>query len=340
MSQLAALELDDPRWAAFAGSRPEATPFHHPAWSQLLRDCYGFRSLAFGLETEDGLVAGLPVLVVKTLTGKKRWVALPFTDYVETLGSRSDVAELITCLERRRTEGKVSSLEIRSAASVGDGSTCGFRHVLRLGPDVEELLPTFSKTRVQQSIARASREGVIVRVAEHADDLLEIFYGLHLRTRKRLGVPVQPRRFFELLWERVLAKGLGSLLVAEIAGRPAAAAVFLEWNRTVVYKYGASDPALRAAQPNHALLWEAIRRATATGASELDFGRTDLDNEGLRAFKAGWGTEESPLVYTTMGDAGATRESGPLGSMVGFTIKHAPTWVCRALGETLYRYAA
>ena len=151
--------------------------------------------------------------------------------------------------------------------------------------------------------------------------------------------PIQPRRFFRLLWERLISQGLGSVLVAELAGRPIAAGVFLSWNGTLVYKFGASDRETRAGG-NHAILWEAIRRGCAAGMREIDFGRTDPGNEGLRSFKLGWGTVETPLVYTTIGAAQSESESGRLGSLLEFTIKHSPPWICRALGETLYRYAA
>jgi CelD/BcsL family acetyltransferase involved in cellulose biosynthesis len=178
-----------------------------------------------------------------------------------------------------------------------------------------------------------------VRQSEQKSDLVDTFYGLHLRTRRRLGVPIQPRRFFDLLWERLLASGLGWLLIAEHAGRPVAAAVFLEWNGTTVYKFGASDSDSWSVRPNHALFWEAIRRSCSNGSMYFDFGRTELANEGLRAFKAGWGTDEQPLVYTTLGAAPSEEGAGRLGAMLALTIRRSPHWVCRAMGETLYRYA-
>ena len=72
-----------------------------------------------------------------------------------------------------------------------------------------------------------------------------MFFGLHLATRHRLGVPSQPKRFFDLGSGSVLEprSSLGFVLVAEQEGRPVASAVFLQAAGTVVYKYSASDAA-------------------------------------------------------------------------------------------------
>ena len=77
-------------------------------------------------------------------------------------------------------------------------------------------------------------------------------------------MPIQPRRFFDLLWSRLLEPGLGSLL-SPPEGRAVAAGVFLDWNGTVVYKFGASDPALCAFVRTTSFLWSAIRRACDDG---------------------------------------------------------------------------
>ncbi len=92
-------------------------------------------------------------------------------------------------------------------------------------------------------------------------------------------------------------------------GRPVAAAVFLRGRDHLTYKYGASDRAALAMRPNNLLFPEVIRWACEAGCRELDFGRTDLDNDGLREFKRGWGADESPLHYTYAGIAAPSGES-------------------------------
>ena len=117
--------------------------------------------------------------------------------------------------------------------------------------------------------------------------------------------------------------------------------MFLAWNGTVVYKFGASDASAWSLRPNHLLIWHAIRSACEQGYRWLDFGRTDARNAGLRDFKLSWGAAEEPLVYRALGGKPEpATTSGGMARVLGPVIRHSPLLFCRAVGETLYRYAA
>jgi CelD/BcsL family acetyltransferase involved in cellulose biosynthesis len=80
-----------------------------------------------------------------------------------------------------------------------------------------------------------------------------------------------------------------------------------------------------------------IRWACEAGLNELDFGRTDLDQEGLKQFKRGWGADELPLHHTYAGMAAPSAgSSGPL-RLVAPVIRHSPPTVGRLFGA-LYRH--
>ncbi|HEV3363280.1 MAG TPA: GNAT family N-acetyltransferase, partial [Acidimicrobiia bacterium] len=115
---------------------------------------------------------------------------------------------------------------------------------------------------------------------------------------------------------------------------------FLTWNGTVIYKYGASDPASWSFRPNHLLFWDAIRWSCDHGYRTFDFGRTDRANSGLRAFKAGWGATEEPLIYSVFGDSAEGGIGERLQSLAAPIIRRGPAWLPRLLGEALYRYSA
>ena len=90
-----------------------------------------------------------------------------------------------------------------------------------------------------------------------------------------------------------------------------ASALFLSWNGTTIYKFGASDPEHWPLRPNHLIFWTAIRDSCERGDHRFDFGRTDLENTGLRSFKEGWGAVERPLFTSALGAAPAGPGSGP-----------------------------
>jgi CelD/BcsL family acetyltransferase involved in cellulose biosynthesis len=325
---LSIVDAGDERWLDYVESRPDALPFHHPAWMAVLAETYGYRPLVLGLS--DG--GGLPVMQVRG----RRWISLPFTDYCPPLGlSGVPVAALLD--EARRRAG-ISRVELHAELDGAFERADAVRHVLPLQDDPAAVLRTFHRSQVQRNIKRAQRSGVVVRHGRSAADLTDVFYRLHVGTRRRLGVPVQPRRFFARLWERMIEPGLGSVLVAEADAAPVAAMVLLAHGDTVVYKFGASDAGSWSLRPNHALFWEAIRTSCEAGRRWFDFGRSDLDDAGLRQFKSWWGSEEIPLVYATVADRPlAPKRSGRALAPV---IRHSPRWVGRALGELLYKHAA
>jgi CelD/BcsL family acetyltransferase involved in cellulose biosynthesis len=338
------LELEDPRWAAFVSNGAGGTPFHHPAWAQLLAETYGYRGFALAVCDEGGRpTAGVPLLEVRTLSRRRRWISLPFTDECAPLAPDAAARhDLAAALARAQERLRAPAIEVRGALE-----EIGWRtgadavvHVLDLGEDLEATRKRFSRSRVVRNISRAEREGVVVRRAAGAADL-EAFYALHARTRRRQGVPVQPRRFFELIWSRLVERDLAFILLADAGPRRAVAgALFLAWNGTTIYKFGASDPESLPHRPNHLIFWTAIQEACARGDRRFDFGRTDLGNDGLRSFKSGWGAAERPLAYSTLERGAADGAEGFAARAMGVAIRRGPAWVCRGVGETLYRYAA
>ncbi len=341
-STLVELDLDDARWLEFVRSAPAATPFHHPEWGRLISDCYRYGAFVLAVQIGDRLVAGAPLVDAKIPLRGRRWISLPFTDSCAPLATEESALPVLAAgLERARRAAGVDRVEIRGALPDATNQTQAVTHALELGPDPDAVFARFKPKSVRHAIRQAERKGVTVRAGERREDLLDVFYNLHVATRRRLGTPVQPRRYFELLWERIMEPGLGFVLVAEAGDAPIAAAVFLTWNDEVVYKYSASDAAAWSLRPNNALLWHAIKRGCEDGCRRFDFGRSELKNDGLRSFKRSWGAEELPLIVSTLGETGAKSAGiGALGALGASVIRRSPAVTCRAAGALLYRYAA
>ena len=343
----ASLELDpvaDPRWMALVEGSREAAVFHHPGWLTLLRATYGYGITACAVPGADGrLAGGLPIAEVSSRLTGRRLVALPFSDLCPPLladDTSDDAAEALgealDAFQRRRR----LPLEVRGTGTVLSATSPGERfrhHVLALEPDVAAVERRFAKAQVRRGVRRAQREGLHA-VRETDRPALEAFFRLHVATRRRLGVPTQPRRFI-LAFEHLFSQGLGFVLLVRSDERPLAAGVFLTLGDTLLYKYGASDERFLGLRPNNLLFMEAIRWGCEHGMRHLDFGRTHWDHESLRAFKLAWGAEEHELRYRHVGGAPPGGRSGRAMSVLSAVIRHSPPGTSRAIGEVLYRHA-
>jgi CelD/BcsL family acetyltransferase involved in cellulose biosynthesis len=335
--------LVDPRWTALLDAAPQAVVFHHPAWLRLLQDAYRHPISALGLVGPDGaLVAGLPYARVSSRLTGRRLVALPFSDLCPPVlhgaappGVGRALAEELDALRR----GLGVGLEVRARTAAWAPGLPGTRfhhHLLPLEGGVDAVQGRFRKPQVLRGVRRALREGL--RVERRTDRAaLEAFYRLHLRTRRRQGLPTQPRRFV-LGLEGLFAARLGFVLVVHREGRPLAAAVFLAFHDVLTYKYGASDPRCLGARPNNLLFMEAIRLGCETGMHALDFGRTDWGHESLRAFKLAWGAEERVLRYSHLADVVPRGDRGRADEVLAAVLRRSPPLASRLVGEALYRH--
>jgi CelD/BcsL family acetyltransferase involved in cellulose biosynthesis len=339
------VEIGDPAWTNFVAGHREATCFHQPAWVTTLVGAYGFRARAAVQRNADGVVvAGVPLVEVRRLTGARRWSCLPFSDECAPLVANGGSAEpLLQGVDALRRARGVGDLEIRTAVQL-PGANCrevAVTHSLALPAAVEGVArPAGTRPSVRRHVATSDRLGVRVDLARSVDDVTGTYYGLHVLTRRRQGVPTQPRAYFRFLWERMIEPGHGFVLIARKDGQAVAGAVFLLGNRTVTYKYGASDDRFWSLRPNHAVMAHAITLGIQRGFANFDFGRTDLDNPGLARFKESWGAQAQPLHYTSFSARGGRRDGPPRRGLLTTVIQRSPSIVCRGLGELLYRYAA
>jgi len=330
----------DARWAALAARAPAGTIFHQPGWAELLRRTYGYPVAAVAVAGPGGeLAAGLPVAAVASRLTGRRLVALPFSDACPPLiapgAPPGAAAELAGALGRLRGERGLPLQVCAPFPELAPGTERFLSHAVDLSGGADASLARMA-SRARRHARKAEKLGV--SVTRRADRVaLETFYGLHLLTRKRLGVPTQPKRFI-LGLEPLLGPGRGFVALAEVGGEPAAAAVFLRGGATLTYKYGASDQRHLAARPNNLIFARAIRWACEDGLASLDLGRTDLGQDGLADFKRSLGAAEAPLAYTYAGGAAPSGGEGRLEHALGEVIRRSPPLVGRAIGEALYRH--
>lgn len=339
--------IHDSRWRELLDRHPDGSVFHSPAWLQALRNTYGYDCLALTTAApseplSDGLVA---CRVQSWLTGA-RIVSLPFADHCEPLvDSISTLQVFINELRRQYTQPAWRYIELRpinalealpgTAQSLSQ-SAAFCCHRLDLSPSLEDLYRAFHKSCIQRKLERAAREGLVIEHGQ-SESLLLNLYRLLLITRRRHQLPPQP-----LAWFRNLMESFGAALniwVASKSGQPVAAILTLASRNTVVYKYGCSDAAFHPLGAMPALFWQAIQYAKERNATCFDFGRSDLNNPGLIAFKDHWGASRSTLHYYRDVAASATRASGISSSTFArHCVSTLPDFCLAAAGRLLYRH--
>jgi hypothetical protein len=330
---------DDPAWMSFINNHPESHFFHHPVWSGFLAKCYGYHPfLALVKDSKGQITAGLPFMEISKIGNKRRWVSLPFTDHCQPLFfSRTSLDNLVMNITKESSRQNVQDLELRWEIQ-SPALFQSTEHVLTttdLSSDPSKVQEKISHSDFRK-VKLGSKRGITIEKAASLD-AMRIFYQLHVETRRRLGVPVQPWRFFRLLFEEVIRPGNGFISLARQNDEYLAGIVFLHWNKTLVYKFSATSMRGRQMAASYPLTWDGIQWACENGYSLLDWGRSDFSDEGLRDYKKRWASNEKNLIYSKNNEETSTfmHRVKPI---VNSVISRSPLWVCRISGEILYKY--
>lgn len=291
--------LDYSNWDELILASKDHSFFHTSLWARVLHDTYYYQPRYLTVINKGAVTTLLPLMEVKSYLTGARGVSLPFTDYCKPIISGQD--DWQSALEFLKSYGKKEQwkyLELRGGEKESQNlpfSSSFYKHTLDLSPDIDAMYAQLKKGN-KGSIKKALKEGVTV-TRNKSIDAVRTFYNLHCQTRKRKGVPPQPFNFFQKLYDHVISRGYGQVSLASYQGRIIAGAVYLHFGDEAIYKFSASDDKYLHVQPNNILMWETIEWYCRNGYKRLCFGRTELDNEGLRAYKKGWGAEESLILY-------------------------------------------
>jgi len=328
------------QWQEYAEAHPESTVFHHRAWLELLANHYGMKLHVPALMEGDRVAAALPFLETRRLWGSRRLVALPFTDCIHVLSDGEQVGDRFREALVSADFARFGAVVIRTDRPSRAAGAPSFwvRHTVDTSCGFERLAARVHVT-AQQNVRRAQARRLSFECRRDCDGLHD-FYRLHVKTRRRLGVPVQRSAFFDRLQSTLLAQNLGFVALVRHGGTPIAAGVFLTYKSMMVYKYVASEPAALEHRPNDFLAWHALRRAAELGFTTFDFGVSRRSQEGLRRFKRKWGAVESNVVNECLlGRMRPPIEDSQAMRWLSMAIRHTPEAFCRAVGAVAYPFS-
>jgi hypothetical protein len=292
----------DGRWDKLVGSHPGASVFHQTGWLRALARSYGYRPVVLtSTPPEEPLSNGIVFCEVKSWITRSRLVSLPFADHAEPLLSETEDPFAFT--KWMETECRLRGwryVEIRPLSAgwqSGNGLTASHSywwHTLDLTPSLERIRSNLHKNCIQRRIRRAEREHLLYEKG-CSKELVDDFYRLLMITRRRHHLLPQPRAWFRNLVACMSPNA--EIRLARKGGVPIAAILSLKHRRTVVYKYGCSDEKFHHLAGMPFLFWKLIEESKDAGAEQIDFGRTDLENDGLIRFKDQFGTTRKLITY-------------------------------------------
>ena len=291
-------DANEGEWNDLLARSDNATIYHTPEWKQFLEKTFNYKPKYLFAKNEVGdLVGLLPLFEVRSKLTGNRLCSVPFSHSCGVIG-RDDVRdslikeglELHSNLDTRYLEIR-DHIKMEGFSFQNSFST----HVLEISSKKDDVWKRLDKSSTRWAITKSKKIGVYAESSTNKEDLLQ-FYELNCATKKDIGVPCHPWKFFRNLFSCL--QGNVSLYIAKYEGETVGGGIFEYFKSNVLYGYGAANPEFLKLHPYSAFIWKSIEDACDDGYSSFDFGRTSYDNEGLINFKKRWGTSEIKLYYT------------------------------------------
>ncbi len=369
-----------PDWDDLLLSTPGYSFFHSSAWAKVLLESYGYTPEYFAIIDDHKFAGLVPIMEVNSFLTGKRGVSLPFTDYCDPICNGSiefvllfnqiiefgrkhdwkylelrDGSSLIPDSFSLNSEKTRNSEPLPTEASTRAGGTPARRslgaggrndipsltyvgHVLDLSRTEGEIFANF-RDSTKRNVKKAMKEDVRVKI-DRSLESVKAFYRLNCMTRREHGLPPQPFHFFKKVYDHVISKNLGMVVLAYHDQEAIAGAVYFHFGEKAVFKYGASDKKFQHLRANNLVMLEAIRRYSQDGYKSLCFGRTEPENHGLIQFKSGWGPIERPICYYRY-DFGKSSFVSGSSKVVGIhnrVFRNLPISISNKIGALLYRH--
>ena len=326
-------------WDELLETSPRANFCHLPGWREVMEGALGHDySALVARDTGGAVVAGLPLVEVRSRIFGHYLVSMPFLNYGGPVGSAAGCRALIDEATGMARELAVDLLELRAREAFDQPHPVNERKVtvlLELPDDPEVLFKDQFRSKLRSQIRRPMKEGMEVRFGH---DQIEPFYRVFAENMRDLGTPVLPKTLFDRIGE---VFGEVAVFGVVYAGEePVAGGAGFQWGDEFELTWASSLRAWNRQAPNMLLYWGLMERAIEEGVGVFNFGRC-TPGGGTHRFKAQWGGEDHVLPWiqvTPSGEPAATPnpEQGKYRAATQLWSK-LPVGVTRVVGPWLAR---
>ena len=340
----------DSRWNDLVEKHPFGCIFHHSAWMEVLEKTFPqLKSFYFIAEDSDAFIRGaIPLFWANSWITGSRFVSLPFSLYCDPLVETQDVFSFLIedIVEKQRQFG-AGFIVIRTRFVGHFFINTNFKHfinyknhTLSLTPSLETIKRSFHRSCVRQRINRAEQSNITLSEARSESDV-RCFYELYCLTRKKIGLPPQPYRFYHNMWEILYPMNMLEILIAKYKDQPVSSLLFLKYKQRAHAEFMGTNDKFLDFSPNIFLFWSAIQKVKAEGYRFFDFGGSAINNLNLIAFKRRWGTVEEDISHyyfpSIKGLSSKMEESAKYKLLTKLSPK-LPNRIFKWTGQVLYRH--
>jgi FemAB-related protein (PEP-CTERM system-associated) len=333
-----ATAADAAAWDAFVLAAPTGNFFHRYGWRRIIEESMR-QPCHFLLAERDGRIEGvLPLGEVKSRLFGHTLISMPYSVYGGIVAETPEAAAALDhAAQALARELGVGHLEYRDrdapAHPEWPGSDLYFTFRKPLDSEVEKNMQEIP--RKQRAMVR---KGIKAGLVSEVERDLSRFYPAYCESWHRLGTPVFPKRYFQLLLEEF---GEDVDIVSVTLEQKVVCCVMNFYFRDEVWPYFAGITAgARAVAGSDFMYWEVMRMAVEKGCKLFDFGRSKVGT-GSYDFKHNWGFSAQPLHYGYhLVRAGAVPENNPNNPKYRLFIQawqHMPLPLANFIGPRIIR---
>jgi len=329
----------DDEWNNIILSQSYFTVFHSLEWEKVLSKTYKFPFYVITIKHDTNTPCYLKFAQVHTLTGKKKGISLPFSDFCPPLCDyKFRITQTMIDYILKQTGWE--EIEFRDFGQTIE-TDCFHENV-----EHKLILSQYDSMNVLRSDTRRSLKKAFqspIRLCISTEEKsLNHFYTLQLLTRKRHGLPPQPFSFFKNIHSEFIQKDKGFYTEVYMHEKPIASCLFLHDHKNAVYKCGASDKQYQRYRPNNLIFWETIKHLRKKKLLSLSLGKTEKSNTGLIRFKQGWRPKERVMLNYVFNKKkkGFVKNSPQVKGPHNVFFSHAPFWITNLFSQHMYKYWA
>ncbi len=319
--------------------------FSSDDWIRVILKTYNAKILVKYIERDGRVASYIIYSVVKNFLEWKICL-LSYADYCDAYVEHlPDWQEFFSSLRKDYPEYRIALRNLRDPLP---RQMPEFKHLskekfhsLDLQPELRQIWKN-THDSFKSAVKQSEKSGIVVRRCEKSE--LKKFYDLHLCIRKKkYKIFPQPYRFFEVIWDEMIAKGNGVLLGAyspqkEFIGGN----IYLLCADTFYYKFNTSSLTALKSRPNNLLFWEGIKYAKALKCRSLDLGSSGFEQKGLILFKEHTGATAMEIHHLGFEPPGYQFSQKRILKIMTriFTLPHMPNPIVQWGSSIIYPYLA